>query len=782
MLFTFLKITWRRLWRNRLYTSLNVLGLSVGLAISFLIGLYIVDELQYNRNFSNQDRIYRSYAQTKDGHVWSSPAYAVGPYLKEAFPEVEASCRFFAFDDMLLSHDGKTYREDVFGMADDDVLEMFDIQLIEGKKEKVLEEPRAMILSKETAERYFGDESAIGEVFTVNSDTISVDFIVRAVMSNTPDNSMYPFNFLIPFTSSKLIGYKEMEGWDRYGPPTYVMLEEEVDISAFAAKTKNIIQENSPGSTNTVHFQPLSEVYLYDLEGNGGRIEYVWIFGIIALLLLLIGCINFMNLATAQSLQRAKEVGVRKTIGARRSDLIRQFFGESILLTVLSGLVALSMMQLLLPVFNELAGKTLSWHTFDAIHWFAFWAIIALTGILAGSYPAFLLSSFRPVAVLKGRYSQGRGQGKIRQSLVVVQFTLSIMLITGTLIAQQQMNYIQEKNMGFDREQVVYIDNIGDMMTKLDPFKARLEQSPHVISATAVSNLPTHIYSHGGTPNYPGKAADEQTNFLFSLVDSDYLETFNMEMAQGRFFSFEEPEDSMRAYVINEKAAAIMRMEEPVGSPLSYWGIDGQIIGVVKDFHTHGVIEPIKPVIMMLSREWINNIAIKLEAGDPKDGLADIEEAWTSVYPHIPFECQFLDEEFARQYEAENRTATLYNYLAYIAIFISCLGLFGLAAFTVERKGKEIGLRKVLGANLKNILQMLLWHFTRPILISMLIAAPLSWYIMTDWLEGFEFHISPQLWMIGLASGLALLIAWLTVGFQSFKASLTNPAEVLRNE
>lgn len=714
--------------------------------------------------------------------MWATPAYAVGPHLKEVFPEVKGSCRFFTFDDMLISHDGKTYREDVFGLADNDVFEIFDIPIIEGATEHILDEPGTIVLSRSTAKRFFGEASALGAVFTVQNDTASHDFIVRAVMEDAPENSMYPFNFLIPFTSAKLIGYMELEGWDRYGPPTYVLLEAGTDHELFAQKAEDLIKKNAPGSTNTLHFQPLSEVYLYDLEGSGGRIEYIWIFGVIAIFLLLIACINFMNLSTAQSLQRAKEVGVRKTIGASRNDLIRQFFGESMMLTLLSGVLALSMMQLLLPAFNNLADKSLSWNTFELIHWVGFWVIVLLTGLLAGSYPAFLLSSFRPVTVLKGRYSSGKGQEKIRQALVIVQFALSIMLIMGTLIAQQQMTYIQEKHLGYDREQVVYIDKIGDMMKQYGPFKEQLKQSPHVVSVTAVSTLPTHIFSYGGTPVFPGRAEDFQVNFLFSLIDEGYLETFNMKMAQGRFFSFEEPGDSLKSFVINETAARLMGMEEPVGSPFNYWGMDGQIIGVVKDFHTNGFVEPIYPLILMLSQDWISKVAIKLAAKNPKDGLDAIQSIWGSLYPHIPFEYQFMDEEFDRQYRTEKQTTSLFNYLAYLAIFISCLGLFGLAAFTVERRSKEIGLRKVLGANLKDIMRMLLWHFTRPVLFSILIAAPLAWYIMTNWLEGFEYHITPGIWVIGVATCLAIMIAWLTVGFQSFRASLTNPAEVLRNE
>lgn len=782
MLFNFLKIAWRRLWRNRLYTFLNVMGLSLGLAVSFMIGLYILDELQYNRIFSHQDQIYRAYAQTPEGQIWASPAYAVGPHLREVFPEVKRACRFFAFDDMLITHEGKTYREDIFGLADNDVFEIFDIDIIQGKEKDILLEPGAIVLSESTAKRYFGEASALGQIFTVNSDTVSHDFIVRAVMEDAPENSMYPFNFLIPFTSAKLIGYTELEGWDRYGPPTYVMLEEATDVGLFAQKAEGIIKENAQGSTNTLHFQPLSEVYLYDLEGEGGRIEYIWIFGGIAIFLLIIACINFMNLATAQSLQRAKEVGVRKTIGARRIDLIRQFFGESLLLTCLSGVLALSLMQLLLPAFNALADKSLSWSSFEATHWAGFWGIVMLTGILAGSYPAFLLSSFRPVAVLKGRYSQGKGQVKIREALVVVQFALSIILIISTLIAQQQMSYIQEKHLGYEREQVVYIDKIGDMMEKYQPLKERLQQSPHISAVTSVSSLPTHIFSRGGSPDFEGKPADFNANFLFSLVDPGYVETFGMEMALGRFFEEKDKGDSLRSFVVNETAVRIMGLEKPVGARFSYWGMEGRIIGVVKDFHTHGFLEPIYPLTLMLSQDWVNQVAIRMATTDPKAALSSIEKVWDELYPHIPFEYQFMDEEFDRQYRTEVQTSRLFNYLAYLAIFIACLGLFGLAAFTVDRRSKEIGLRKVLGANLKDILRLLMWHFTRPVLIAIVVAAPLAWYLMNNWLEGFEYHIRPEIWVIGLATCIALLIAWLTVGFQSLKASLTNPAEVLRNE
>ncbi len=782
MLLNFLRITWRRLWRNRLYSLLNILGLSLGLAVSFLIGLYILDELSYNRIFPKQDRTYRAYAQTQDGQIWESPCYAAGPHLKEIYPEVEASARFFSFNDMLLSHGEKHYREDVFGMADPDIFHILDIPLLAGAREDVLTEPDAMVISRETAERFFGTASPIGEVFTVQNDTFSHSFTVRAVMEDAPENSLYPFHFLIPFPSAPKIGFAELEGWDRYGAPTLVLLAEGTDFIGFAKKAEDEIAKNTEQGTNKLLFQPLPEVYLYSLQGAGGRIEYVWIFGIIALFLLLIACINFMNLSTAQSLQRAKEVGVRKTVGASRNDLIRQFFGESLILTLLSGLVALSLMQLLLPAFNQLAGKALNWDSFEPAYWMGFAIILLVTGLLAGSYPALLLSAFKPMMVLKGRFQQGKGQHQFRQLLVVVQFSLSITLIMGTLIAQEQMHYIKKKKLGYEREQVVYIENIGDMMQEYDALKEKLSQSPHVSSITAVSSLPTHIFSHGGTPEFPGRKKDFQLNFLFTLVDKDYLQTFQMEMAEGRFFSFEEEGDSLQSYVINETAARAMGMENPLGNTITYWGMKGQIIGVVKDFQTHGLLEAVKPLIIMLSRDWINQVAIRLAPENTQAGLQVISQAWADIFPHIPLEYHFLDEEFGRQYQTETQTASLFNYLAYLAIFISCLGLFGLAAFTVERRSKEIGLRKVLGASLKDILGLLLWHFTRPVLIAVLIAAPLAWYFMQDWLEGFEYHIQIGGWVLAIATLLVLLIAWITVGFQSVRASLTNPAEVLRNE
>ena len=782
MLLNFLKITWRRLWRNRLYAFLNIAGLSLGLAVSFLIVLYILDELQYNRIYPKQDRVYRAYAKTQEGQIWPSPAYAVGPHLKTHYAEVEGACRFFSFDDILVSLEGKRYREDLFGLADPDIFHIFDKKIIAGKGENVLQDPDALVISQSTAKRFFGEKSPLGAVFTIYNDTFAYNFTVRAVMEDAPDNSLYPFHFIIPFTSGKKIGYSELEGWDRYGAPTYVLLSEGSDYSAFAAKAEGAFRRHAHNSSNQLLFQPLDEVYLYNLEESGGRIEYVWIFGMVAFFLLLIACINFMNLATAQSLQRAQEVGIRKTVGATRSDLIRQFFGESMLMTLLSGILALSLIQLFLPVFNQLADKSLSWDTFAWYHWLAFGLIVLFTGILAGSYPALLLSSFRPMAVLKGRFSPGIGQRRLRQALVVIQFSLSLILIMGMLVVEDQLQYIQQKQLGFEREQVIFIENIGDLMSQYEALEEKLAQSPHIIAITAVSALPTHIFSYGGTPDFPGKPADFQTNFLFSLVDHHYLKTFQMEMAAGRFYTFEEANDELRPFVINETAARLMGLENPVGSRMGYWGREGQIIGVVKDFHTHGMLEPIKPLILMLSHQWINQVAIRLSGSDLQSGIAFIRESWEALYPQIPFEYHFLDEEFAMQYRDEQQTAALFKYLAYLAIFISCLGLFGLAAFTVERRSKEIGLRKVLGANVGDILRILLWQFTRPVLLAIGLAAPAAWYLMHQWLTGFEYHIQPGLRMVFWAAGIALLIAWLTVGYQSLRASLTNPAEVLRNE
>ena len=521
-------------------------------------------------------------------------------------------------------------------------------------------------------------------------------------------------------------------------------------------------------------------MHLYPLEGGNGRIVYVYLFSIIALFILLIACINFMNLTTARSLIRAREIGVRKVVGASRGDLIKQFYSESILLSFIAAGLAIGWVALLLPGFNTLADKELGWMAGSTFGYLLI--ITVITGLLSGSYPALSLSSFRPVVVLKGAFKTSRRGIILRKILVVAQFSISIILIISTLITHDQLTFIQQKSLGYEKAQVLYIPGVADFMSKYPRMKPVLLNSQHIQQVTASSSLPTAIYTHGGVPDYEGRDPSRTMDFLFTNVAFDYFETFEMEMVEGRSFSIDFPSDSTQAYILNEEAVRQMELNNPIGMKLGFWGEEGQVVGVVKDFHFSSFRESIEPLLIRVNFGWLSYVCVKLEAGHVQEGLADIEKVWEQYMGTVPFDYHFVDESFEETYEGDQKVSTIFTYFSYLGIFISCLGLLGLAAFMAQQRRKEIGIRKVMGASVTQLVSMLTREFTKLVLIAFVPAAILAFFFMDSWLSGFAYHTEIRPWIFGLAGGAALLIAWLTVSWQSFRAANMNPVEALRDE
>lgn len=781
MLLNYLKIALRNLRREKLYSLLNILGLSLGLAVTLGILLYIQDELNVNQFHSKKDRIHRVVTTATNGHIWSVPPYPAAPVLKTDIPDILQSTRLFVFDDILVKYGEKVRREVNFGFADNDLFGIFDFPLIAGDSLTVLNNPQHIVISQEIAADYFGEEDPMGKALTVMVNGTEVLFTIGGVLGEIPSNSMYRFNFIVPFESADKMGYN-FDGWASYGAPTFVLLQEETSPKVVNEKIEHFITQYSPRDSATLHLEPFANMHLYTLDGSTGPILYIYMFGAIGLLVLLLACINFMNLSTARAMNRAKEIGIRKVVGAQRRQLIFQFFGESLLMTVLATFLALCWIQLILPGFNELTGKQMSWQVLIGSYGGYLLAVVAVTAILAGSYPAMMLSGMRPIGVLKGPFKSSKGSRNLRQLLVITQFALSVTLIICTLIIQDQFHFIQHKNLGFDREHVVYMDIVGDSKKHYQTIKERLSSIPQIQYISSTSTLPTRIYSYGGVPRYQGDDPEFNVNFLFSMVDYDYLKTFGMEVAAGRDFSKEFSTDSSLNLMLNETAVKLLKLENPVGRTINWWGNDWQVIGVVKDFHNANMEEEIKPLVLVVSQEWVSQICIRLAPGDPASALAAIQETWEETMGNIPFDYHFLDDTYDEMYIREKRVAAIFSYFAYLAIFVSCLGLFGLATFGVFQRGKEIGVRKVLGANASDIVKLLAKDFTRPVVIGVVLAIPIAYLLAKEWLATYAYQVEISPWRFILAVALTIGFAMLTISFQSTRAALTNPAEVLKDE
>ncbi len=780
MLSNYLKTAFRALWRQKLYSLINILGLSIGLATCMLILLYVQDELSFDQFHEKKARIYRVTTSFENGNHWAVPSFPVGPALKADYPEVEDACRMIYWGNVLMTLGDDKRSESYFRFVDPSIFEVLSFPLVAGDPQKALSAPYNMVLTETKAREFFGEGEAMGKQLTVKQGETEKLFTITGIAKDPPPNSSVEFNFLVPFQTAEEYGMN-LENWGNWGPETYVLLNHEVSVDAFEPKIGNFIFEKSKqGKTATLHLQPISRVHLYPLEGGNGRITYVYLFSIIALFILLIACINFMNLTTARSMIRAREIGVRKVVGAKRSDLIFQFYSESILLSFIAAGIAIGWVALLLPGFNILAEKELTWMESSV---FGYLLIITLvTGLLSGSYPALSLSSFRPVLVLKGAFKTSRRGIFLRKILVVTQFCISIILIICTLITRDQLTFIQQKSLGYDKDQVLYIQDVADFMNKYPRIKPALLKSPHIHHVTASSSLPTAIYTHGGVPDYEGRDPERTMDFLFTNVAFDYPETFGMEMAEGRSFSIDFPSDSTQAYLLNEEAVRQMELENPLGTKLNFWGNDGQVVGVVKDFHFSSFREGIEPLLIRVNFNWLEYVCIKLEAGRMQEGLAHIEKVWEQYMGTVPFDYHFVDESFEETFEADQKVSTIFTYFAYLGIFISCLGLLGLAAFMAQQRRKEIGIRKVMGASVSQLVRMLTREFTKLVVFAFIPAALLAFYFMHTWLAGFAYRTAISPWIFMLAGGAALLIAWLTVSWQSFRAASINPVEALRDE
>ncbi|MEO6542110.1 MAG: FtsX-like permease family protein, partial [Ferruginibacter sp.] len=594
------------------------------------------------------------------------------------------------------------------------------------------------------------------------------------------------------FLRSWLAFVKENEwvnNWGNTSPVTFIQLREDADPVKVESKIKDFIyryQEKDKAFVTELALQRYDEKYLHSTFKNGkidgGRIEYVSLFAIVAIFILLIACINFMNLATARSAKRAKEVGIRKVVGARRSTLIGQFAGEAILLTFISTIIAVSLAAILLPAFNNLTGKQLALPFEQPFFWTALFGLLVVTGFVSGSYPALFLSSLNPVRVLKGSLKFGWGAIFLRKGLVVFQFTLSIILIVGMIVIYSQMNYVQSKNLGYDRENLVYIPIEGELSKKYDVFKEETNKIPGILTVSKMRNSPTIIEHHTGNISWPAKDQNLSVSFADAVVGYDFVKTMKLQLNEGRDFSTGYGTDSA-GYLLNETAINKIGYKEPIGKTITWGSHEGKIIGVLKDFHFNSMHQTIEPLIVRLDENWNwGTILVRTKAGKTKAAIAGLEKICKALNPKFPFSYQFSDLEYTNLYKSEQVVNKLSDYFAFLAIFISCLGLFGLATFSAGQRTKEIGVRKVLGASVPNIVALLTGNFIKPVIIAILIAVPVSIYIMNQWLQGFAYKIDIKWWMFASAGLIAIVIAIITVSSQAIKAAIVNPVKSLRTE
>lgn len=800
MLKNYLKIAFRHLIKNKGYSAINIIGLTVSFACCLLIGLYVQNELSYDRYHEKHPRLYRmvnymSGASFENGMAKVSELWA--PEAQNTIPEIENTCRFVFYGQTLVTKGAEQYYENGGLFADSTVFDLFDWKLINGHPKQALTEPNTIILTRSLAEKYFPGQNPVGQ--TLNFDNES-EMRITGVVEDIPTNSHFQFRFLV-----SLVSYdppdqgNKWSRWLQYY--SYVLLRPGTDPQEVADKVDAMLAQHLDEETSEAwrpQLQPIADIHLHSKlhreMSTNGDMSYIYIFSVIALFILLIACTNFVNLFTARATQRAKEVGVRKVVGANRISLIQQFLGESMLLTVLSAIIAAGLAHLLLRSINTALNRQLELNLWEnGPLTLGLVAMTLLTGLLAGSYPAFVLSAFKPINVLKTSISSnslvGRmaGLGRrdlLRKGLVVFQFSLATFLIIAALVITKQLDYIQSKNLGFNQDQVIYVPmSTPQTIQKAETIKEELLKIPGVLKVSASANRPGG--SDYGVPyQAEGLPEDQQPPMRCLVVDEDFLDTYEMELAAGRSFSKDISTDSM-AYLINEAAARQLGWENPLGQRLSMPAVEREpapIIGIVKDFHYRSLHEPIAPLYFFMEKTWYSQFNLKLDANRIDETLALLEEAWIGIEPNHPFRYTFFDQSFGALHAADRRTGRIIRWFTFLAIFITCLGLLGLSTYTAERRTKEIGIRKVFGASAGQIWLLLSKEILVLVGASVVIATPIAWLVTSNWLENFAYNINLGVGIFLLAGVLAIGIALLTVGYRTMRSALSDPVDALRYE
>jgi ABC-type antimicrobial peptide transport system permease subunit len=786
MLKNYLKTAFRSLLRGKGFSIINISGLAVGMASAMLILLWIQNEVSYDRFYKNTDRLYTLYNRDNfSGKLWAwnNTPKIMGPTIKHDFSGVEDVVRFSNV--YFLSTVGDKHFNNQGAFADSGYLNVFDFPLLEGDRGHALSAPYNIVLTEKFARALFGTADPMGKVVTIDSNA---NFTVTGVMKDLPPNTSFRFDYILPWAFMTHLGWDD-SSWGNNSIYTYVLLKPNVTQASFDARVKNITKSHST-ETAEVFTQPMRRMHLYSKPENGklvgDRVNTVRLFAVIAAFILLIACINFMNLSTARSEKRAREVGIRKVVGALRAGLIGQFIGESILISIISFAMALGLVLLTLHPFGNLVGKDLSLDFANPTYWLFAIAFILFTGLLAGSYPAFYLSSFRPVKVLKGTFTKANALITPRKVLVIVQFTFAITLIICTLIIHSQIRYAQDRDAGYDRSNLIYTFTQGDIAKHYDAIKHELLDGGSAIAVNKTAGPITQHWSDGWGYRWDGSnKEDEKTDFIQFQTDMDFTKTTGVKLLEGRDIDVSKYATDSNALVLNEAAVKVMRLKHPVGATVSREG-EGpwHVVGVVKDFILESPFaKEISPMFIAGPSRWFQVIHIKLNpANATASNLAKVEKIFRAYNPRYPFSYVFVDDAYADKFRGEQQIAKLAALFAGLTIFISCLGLFALATYMAENRVREIGIRKVLGASVTGITALLARDFVKLVGIAFIIATPLAWYSMHKWLENFGYHITIG-WGVFLFSGfLALLIALISVGYQSARAAVANPIKSLRSE
>jgi ABC-type antimicrobial peptide transport system permease subunit len=772
-------ITFRNLKKHKFYSFINITGLAIGIACCLIIFLWIQNELGHDRFHKNAGELYRIAQESPQGgkvfHFTATPS-GLGPFLKEQYPEIVHSARHTPtrWD---IGRKEIHFRERV-ALVDESFLEMFSFPLLEGTPQVALEDPYSIVISEQMKKKYFAGEDALGKTLHVGE---RLDLNVTGIIQDIPKDSHLQYDCLVPFKLLGEFGYN-MKDWENNNYWTYIQLAQSASSQEVEAKISGTIQDHVPRSNAVLHLQPVVRIHLYAL-GGGGLITYIYIFSGMAVFILLIACINYMNLSTARSANRVREVGIRQVVGANRTQLIKQFMGESILYAFIALMIGLVILHLVLPISSQLAGKPLRMdYTVSII--LVLIGLTLFTGILAGVYPAFVLSSFQAIRALKGALKSRGGSALFRRILVVTQFSLSIFLIIGTLIVFRQMNFMMNMELGYDKENILLMPMRSQLTRNYQAFKTKLQENPNIISMTRANTTPDIKQSSIADYDITWDGREEGDNFPginIMGVDADYLRTFQIEMAEGRFFSEQLQTDSTDSWVINEAAAVAMGLESPLGKRV-YWDDNkGKIIGVIKDFHFSSLHEEVEPLLMRM--DWaLDNICIRIRPDNISGTITFIKNTLKDLLPSYTFEYEFLDTRIENLYLAEQRMEKILIFSTIIAIFISCLGLLGLASFTAEQRTKEIGIRKVLGSTISGVVFLLSKEFIKWVLLANLIAWPVAYFAVHNWLQNFAFRTNIGWEIFLLSGGIALIISLLTVCYQSIKAAVANPVDSLRYE
>ena len=792
MLKNYLITALRNIKKNKIYALINIFGLAIGMVVFILIFRY---ELSFDRWHENASRIYR-VVQKQPGNVYlGSDRFALtpAPYasaLMEEYPEVVSATRIDRLGEAPFSYKEKSFVERSGLWADPNFFKIFSVELISGNPESALSVPHSILLSENQAKKYFGKENPLGKTVRYNSKH---DMIVTGIFKDFPKNSHFAMDILLPFDAQATLSNRNLDTWRNNSCYTYCLLQDGADPKALEDKLPALFQKYSQGrgwDTAVFYLQPLTRIHLYsninfEIAPNSD-IKYIYLFSSIAFLILFIACINYVNLATARSAKRSKEVGMRKVVGAHRNQLIKQFLGESTLITLIALLLTLGLVTLALPVFNRFVERDISFNLIDQpTFFFGILITFSVVALLAGGYPAVYISKFRPIAALKSSSDRGKKSAFFRNTLVVFQFVISILLILSTSVVYQQLRFIQNREMGFNREQIVVLrPRDGNLRKQIEVFKAELRGNPDILNVSASASLPNHIRS-STFATWPGKPDDLEIPIYVCKADYDFLDVFELKMASGRNFSREFSSDVNGAFLLNESAVKAIGWENPLGKMFNRYRNDkqgGQVVGVLKDFHMHSLHQEIMPLYISLYLQSYSYVSIKIRGENIPSTLAFIEKTFKDFSHAYPFEFSFFDEVFDRAYKAERKIGRLFSTFSLLTIFIACLGLFGLASFTAEARTKEIGIRKVLGASVPSIIRLLNQEYVKKVLLAAALAWPLGFYAMSNWLENFHYRINLGVFPFLAAGLMALGIALMTVSFHTVKAASTNPADNLHYE